>query len=93
MPGSPPISTVEPRTKPPPSARSNSTLPLDKRVTVAMSISSNLRATVTAAPNSAETRRRRRTRQRLLGKRVPRAAQSPHCPDHFGAVEPQSVQR
>src|SRR5262245_27388200 len=39
MPGSPPSSTSEPGTTPPPSTRSNSSLPVDRRTPVAVSTS------------------------------------------------------
>src|SRR5690606_21310314 len=91
MPGSPPISTTEPSTRPPPSTRSNSPEAVEKRGTsstltsarvlrLAWSPAQPARPEGGAAPSM------------MVSTRVFQAPQSPHWPAHLGKVEPHSVQ-
>ncbi|VFT09309.1 Uncharacterised protein [Pseudomonas aeruginosa] len=91
MPGSPPISTTEPSTRPPPRTRSSSVEPVVKR-----GISSTLTsarvfrlACWPAQPPRPEPLGAAST---TVSTRVFQAPQSAHWPAHFGKVAPHSVQ-
>src|SRR5690606_28466633 len=92
MPGSPPISTTEPSTNPPPSTRSSSPEAVEKRGTSSTLTSARVfscacwpaqppRAAGAAPPDSI-----------MVSVRVFQAPHSPHCPAHLGKVAPHSVQ-
>ncbi|MNO69577.1 hypothetical protein D3C76_604330 [compost metagenome] len=92
MPGSPPISTTEPSTRPPPSTRSSSADAVEKR-----GISSTLTSArvLMLACCPAQPPRPEAGLVRLsttVSTRVFQAPQSAHCPAHFGKVAPHSVQ-
>jgi hypothetical protein len=93
MPGSPPISTTEPSTRPPPSTRSSSAELVEKRgISSTLTSASVLicacwpvqpaRPLGAAAPPLSMT----------VSTRVFQAPHSPHCPAHLGKVAPHSVQ-
>src|SRR5438034_5719451 len=88
-PGSPPISTTSPATKPPPRTRSSSPTPLGMRcasraLTSARRFSSELFATPAKRCFAALSA--------MLSTSVFHAPQCGHCPCHFGDSPPHSVQ-
>ncbi|MNZ45836.1 hypothetical protein D3C78_635000 [compost metagenome] len=93
MPGSPPISTTEPSTKPPPRTRSSSLEAVEKRGTSSTLTSASVlicaccpaqpvRPLGAAAPPLST----------MVSVSVFQAPHSPHWPAHLGKVEPHSVQ-
>ena len=98
MPGSPPISTTEPLTRPPPSTRSSSEEPLGWRGVSSVETSARV---LTWAISPAQLLLRELLPLPLpptgvvsitVSTRVFQAWHSPHCPDHLLKVAPQSVQ-
>src|SRR5450830_1549316 len=93
MPGSPPISTTEPSTRPPPSTRSSSPDAVEKR-----GISSTLtsaRVLICACCPAQPVRPLGGAAPPLstiVSVRVFQAPHSPHWPAHLGKVAPHSVQ-
>ncbi|MNH17498.1 hypothetical protein D3C79_771720 [compost metagenome] len=93
IPGSPPINTTEPSTRPPPNTLSNSALAVVKR-----GISSTLtsaRVLICACCPAQPVRPLGAAAAPLsstVSTRVFQAPHSPHCPAHFGKVAPHSVQ-
>ncbi|MCY1356902.1 hypothetical protein D9M69_433680 [compost metagenome] len=89
MPGSPPISTTPPTFSPPPSTRSNSSMPLEKRGTSAASISDSLRTMADAASG---WKRLDAAVSATVSTSVFHCWQCGHWPAQRGAVPPHSVQ-
>src|SRR3569623_2305373 len=96
-PGSPPICTTEPSTRPPPSTRSSSSSPLPSRTSRSEATSARVfTCEPTAAPAYPPSRA-----LRLLaadGAATPSTSvfhspQSGHCPAHIGHSAPHSLQR
>ena len=95
MPGSPPISTTEPSTRPPPSTRSNSADEVEKRGTSSTLTSARVFSCACSPAQPAQP-------ARPLGAalwasirvsvRVFQVPHSAHCPAHLGKVAPHSVQ-
>jgi hypothetical protein len=91
MPGSPPISTTEPSTSPPPSTLSNSSMPVGIR---SSSSAATLPSSWTSCVGASAAKRF------LAGGRsastvstsVFQAWQCGHCPSHFGFAPPHSLQ-
>src|SRR5690606_23670306 len=93
MPGSPPISTTEPSTRPPPSTRSNSPETVEKRGT--SSTLTSARVLICACCPAQPPRPDGAPAPPLsitVSVRVFQAPHSPHCPAHLGKVAPHSVQ-
>ena len=93
MPGSPPISTTEPGTMPPPSTRSNSANPVGSRGTVSTGTSDSRAIDEVSASMPAAGRRPPAS---FFGSRnsssVFQAWQAGHCPSHLAVVLPHSRQ-
>src|SRR5690606_17211028 len=96
MPGSPPISTTEPLTRPPPSTRSSSEEPLGWRGVFSVDTSARV---LTWASSPAQLPLRELPPlpptgvvSTTVSTRVFQAWHSPHWPDHLLKVAPQSVQ-
>src|SRR5262245_7800597 len=86
MPGSPPRSTTDPATSPPPRTRSSSFIPTSMRGSSAAPTSARLR-TATATVGCED-----RGCVRALSTKVFQAPQSVHCPCHFGLSAPHASQ-
>ena len=93
IPGSPLNSTIEPGTRPPPSTRSISPIPLAMRSASALDTAA---MASTAAPEAAEARAlsvlRRLPPGRTVSTSVFHAPQPEHWPDHLGALVPHCWQ-
>src|SRR5690606_8778416 len=101
IPRSPPTSTSEPGTTPPPRTKSNSASPVRHRVSSPPTTSPNragderlapARATAPPAPPR-DAPPRPPPRGRGSSTRVFQALQAEHCPDHRGDSLPHSVQK
>ena len=95
MPGSPPTSTTEPGTTPPPSTKSNSPRPVGQRVVSPDSTSRRRTGAAAAARCGGAPSRRRSARTRAAGSSasVFHAPHAGHCPCQRGDSLPQSVQK
>src|ERR1700744_5373708 len=89
MPGSPPISTTPPGTRPPPSTRSNSLTPVEKRGTSDASISARR---CTGALLASDWKRCAEGDSATVSTSVFHALHAGHCPCHLGDCPPHSVQ-
>ena len=85
-PGSPPISTSEPGTRPPPSTRSNSSIPVEMR---SESVSATSASARTGRPTGA---RRDVARSRTSSTIVFHSPQPEHWPSHLGDSWPHWLQ-
>ena len=95
MPGSPPSSTSDPGTMPPPSTRSNSPMPVESRACCSISMSAYKRARCRRARQRVAMRRapaRRRSRPARSSTSEFQAPQSAQRPSHFGDCAPHSWQ-
>src|SRR5690606_4209560 len=93
MPGSPPISTTEPSTRPPPSTRSSSPEAVEKRGT--SSTLTSARVLICACCPAPPPRPDGAAAPPLsirVSVRAFQAPHSPHCAAHLGKVAPHSVQ-
>ena len=91
MPGSPPISVADPVTRPPPSARSNSAMPVAMRGGSAISASSPTSAT-RCPPARRSWRREKGVTFVASSASVFHSAQSTHWPCHFVVLLPHAWQ-
>src|SRR5205085_3202751 len=96
MPGSPPTNTTEPSTRPPPSTRSNSPMPVDTRVSLVRLTSRN-GVTSAPPPSPAQPPWRVDCLPALADSitnslSVFHASHSPHWPCHLLKLAPQSAQ-
>src|SRR5262245_30977154 len=94
MPGSPPRSTNDPGTMPPPRTRSNSSMPVEIRACCSISISEYKRA-VLAPPPAAAYRCPADAPETSMGRSSTNEFQAPqslHCPDHLADCAPHSWQ-
>ena len=93
MPGSPPSSTSDPGTMPPPSTRSNSSIPAgDASVSTTLAVRSGSRPAPSATGSCIARAATARIADALLDERVPRAALGA-APIHFGDCAPHSCRR
>ena len=90
MPGSPPSRVTEPGTRPPPSTRSSSGMPVGCGWANCASTSPMGTA---RPPTAAEPHARRRRRPLDVFHQLFHASHEPHRPAHFGVAVPHSVQR
>ena len=91
MPGSPPISTTDPTTRPPPSTRSNSSLPVPRRAIDSVATEPSVCTPAVGARLAKRLRLPARSSATDSCK-VFQAVQWGHWPDHFGEMPAQSVQ-
>src|SRR5690606_4857902 len=92
MPGSPPISTTDPSTRPPPSTRSSSPEAVEKRGTSSTLTSARVLICTCSPAQPARPLGVAALASSRVSTRVFQAPHSPHCPAHFGKVAPHSVQ-
>src|SRR3546814_485684 len=90
MPGSPPINVAEPATSPPPSARSNSAMPVFSREGSAMSLASPCSAT--ARPPDCRLCRALKTVSPASSTRLFHSPHSSHCPCQRKDTDPHCWQ-
>ena len=92
MPGSPPISTTAPATRPPPSTRSNSSRPVGWRGVSRASISDRLRTGLLLASGAYRWAAADGADDSTVSSSVFQALQCGHLPCHFAVVPPHSAQ-
>jgi len=94
MPGSPPISTTPPATMPPPSTRSNSSMPVGCRSTSDASISDKVvTGWLATNPLPPAAYRLRGAASSMDSTSVFQAPHCGHFPSHLEEAPPHSVQR
>ncbi len=92
MPGSPPINTTEPGTRPPPSTRSSSLNPELKRGVSPVRTAPRRTTSADAEPVQPPRREPGRAVSPADSASAFQAPQSGHCPDHLGWLPPHSPQ-